>query len=423
MSDLHRAVRAEIAAHTPALPPSFDALKARKRTRDRRRSAAAVAATAVAVAGVAFLPVTLAGGSGSARSPVAQDAGDSDVFGFGVKAVDAKLATAEGGGGPEALQRCLELPGLSNVGAQYSYPGQYSGRVTGSGNAEAFKSCVDAVPGWAAALTPVAAAEAARTYKVQPSVRTVANSRLEEQRDACFALPGVEAVDVDESLPLTYRVTVPASGAEAFERCIGAVVGLYVPELAPEGSDADAPELVWTGVTVCRLGGQGPDDCQFFGEEEASALDDALDTATPAPGGQVYCGAAGPAYTVQFDHPSARTIVITVRVGCGPMSKGGVDYLLPGQAQRLVQQVHVDAGTGDSAEAFIDRCLDRSAGTAADEYVGKTVTQAEALAVSTGATIRVFGRDGTCLGGRYDLREERVNVLLVRDQVIWARRF
>lgn len=249
MSELHKAVQAEISAHTPTRPPSFDALQHRKHTRDRRRSIAAVTATALAVAGVAVLPAALAGGSGgsTAPAPVAQEAGDGEVFGFGVKASDAEVATAEGGGGPEALQRCLELPGLSNVSAQYSYPGQYSGLVTGSGKTDAFKSCVDAVPGWAATLTRVAPGTGMRSYTVRPAAKTVGNPRVDEQRDACFALPGADVISVEQSDPATYRVIVPARGAEAFEKCIGDVVGLYVPELGrtrAASADIKAPPPV-----------------------------------------------------------------------------------------------------------------------------------------------------------------------------------
>lgn len=55
MSELHRAVQAEIDAHTPALTPPFAAIKARKRSRDRNRLAAAAAALGiVTVASAAF---------------------------------------------------------------------------------------------------------------------------------------------------------------------------------------------------------------------------------------------------------------------------------------------------------------------------------------------------------------------------------
>jgi hypothetical protein len=56
VSDLHQAVQAAIAAHTPTLPPSFAALKARRTRQARARSAAAVALAAVAVTGVAVVP-------------------------------------------------------------------------------------------------------------------------------------------------------------------------------------------------------------------------------------------------------------------------------------------------------------------------------------------------------------------------------
>lgn len=92
---------------------------------------------------------------------------------------------------------------------------------------------------------PDEAAEGVRTYTVQPAVKTVGNPRAEEQRDACFALPGVKAVGVDErNEPRVYRVTVPAADAPAFEQCIAAVVGLYVPELALQAGavPSDGPE-------------------------------------------------------------------------------------------------------------------------------------------------------------------------------------
>lgn len=54
MSDLHRAVEAEIQAFTPDRTPPFSALKERKRSRDRRRyTVAGAALSVVAVSGVA----------------------------------------------------------------------------------------------------------------------------------------------------------------------------------------------------------------------------------------------------------------------------------------------------------------------------------------------------------------------------------
>lgn len=86
MSDLHRAVQAEIAAHTPSLPPSFDALRARERTRERRRTAAAVAATALAVAAVVVAPAALGLGEDGRSAPtVAGDGPDTSQNPYAVR--------------------------------------------------------------------------------------------------------------------------------------------------------------------------------------------------------------------------------------------------------------------------------------------------------------------------------------------------
>lgn len=57
MSDLHRAVVAEIDSYRPPQPPPFAAIRQRKRTRDRRQYAlAGTALTVVAGAGLALAP-------------------------------------------------------------------------------------------------------------------------------------------------------------------------------------------------------------------------------------------------------------------------------------------------------------------------------------------------------------------------------
>lgn len=68
MSDLHRAIEAELDAHRPDVTPPFAAVRARKRALDRRRNALAGAAlSVVAVAGIAVLPSALGPGGGQTR--------------------------------------------------------------------------------------------------------------------------------------------------------------------------------------------------------------------------------------------------------------------------------------------------------------------------------------------------------------------
>lgn len=325
MYDLHQAVQAEIAAHTPTLPPSFEALKARKRARDRRRTGAAVAVSALAVAGIAFVPSALLDAGGKAPNQVAQP-GDAEVFGFHIKATDTWTDSEGGGAGPAALQQCLELPGLSEATARYSYPAQYSGQVTGRDNADALTDCVEAVPGWGATLTAITTPGETRTYTVRPSVKTVANPRLEEQRDACFALPGVQAVGQGESMPVIYRVTVPASDAPAFEQCIGAVVGLYVPELdknqaaASEAAvwdiDATQPpraeEWVFT-AQVTRLACASGETGEVLAPSVVETAEQVVVTFTVAPRapGTSFCSTNKPvAYEVTLDAPLGQRALI-----------------------------------------------------------------------------------------------------------------
>jgi hypothetical protein len=420
MSDpLDRAVDARIDAYRPDLVPPFDSIQARKRTRDRRRGLAAAAATALAVAGIAFVPAAL-GGGGTAPAPVAGDPPTAEQLAFHIKATDAKTVLAGGKANGEAISRCAQLPGLSNTGALYSDPAQYTGLVAAGDDADALTDCVEAVPGWGVTLARVADAAAFRTYTVQPSVRTVGNPRADEERDACFALPGVDAVGQGESLPVIYKVEVAAASAKAFEECISQVVGLHVPELGPDrGGGSDG--LVWTGVTICLQAGDRQQDCQFFGEQEAAQIDDALDTAIPTTGDEVYCAALTPTYTVQFDHPSARTVPAIVPLGCGPMQRGAQTFKLGDQPRRLVQQTHADAGTGASATAFSRRCVAPMGELPAAQpgYVGRSLADVQRDADEQ-APVRVVGRDGRCLDRTEDYQPDRVDLIVVRDKIIWA---
>jgi hypothetical protein len=153
---LHQAVQAEIAAHTPILPPSFDALKARKHARDRRRTLSAVAASALAVAGITLVPSAFLGGEGPTPAQVAGDAPSAELLAFHIKATDAKTVLAGGPGSHEAVSRCTQLPGLSDTGVMYSYPAQYAGRVFAGEDADRLAECVEAVPGWGVTFTRVA---------------------------------------------------------------------------------------------------------------------------------------------------------------------------------------------------------------------------------------------------------------------------
>lgn len=82
------------------------------------------------------------------------------------------------------------------------------------------------------------------------------------------------------------------------------------------------------------------------------------------------------------------------------------------------EQAAADKGAG-----FIQRCVSNEQAQTASGYVGLTEDEAGRRAVEQGQEIRVVGRDGTCLDRTSDLREGRVNVIIVAGRVLWVGRF
>lgn len=261
--DLHRAVQAELDAHEPGPAPSFDAILDRKRARDRRCGVAALPATALAVAGVAFVPSALTG-SGSAPRQVAQDAAAADRFSYLVKATDGRAFLADPAAQP-ALDRCLELPGLSDGTVLFSAPAQYTGTVTGRQQADALEECVDAVPGLGATLTPapdrteptpcyVPGGPVAKCNDITPvdttrygfSV-TLVRARSDAAEAAlgrCLAAPGVETGALLTSLtPVQTGQVVGRAAADELQPCVERSSPEATFTLTPRAGE---PAQAWT---------------------------------------------------------------------------------------------------------------------------------------------------------------------------------
>ncbi|WP_088317033.1 hypothetical protein [Kineosporia sp. R_H_3] len=175
MSELHKAVQAEIAIHTPTVAPPFAVLTARRRARNRRRTGAAAVVSALAVAAIAIVPSMVTNGSTAPSHTAA--AGDRDLFDFSVQATDPTNPPAPG---RVAVNKCLALPGISQVGLRDSYPEQYGGRVTGRHNAGALKACVGAAAGWAVTLVPVS--DTTPAPRTPPVAGDPATWRVDESR-------------------------------------------------------------------------------------------------------------------------------------------------------------------------------------------------------------------------------------------------
>lgn len=74
--------------------------------------------------------------------------------------------------------------------------------------------------------------------------------------------------------------------------------------------------------------------------------------------------------------------------------------------------------------ALVERCVGTNpAGDAADEYLGLSPSGIRPKLRADGLTYRVLGRDGVCLPRTDDLQPNRLNVLIMFDRVVWARRF
>jgi hypothetical protein len=145
MSDLHRAVQARVTAHTPAVAPSFDALKQRKRARDRRRYAVTGGALSVVVVSAASFASLDDSGDRLTPPSVSTPSQDQEKQSFTIRPRHKSPHVANVGQG---LQDCLELPGAEPAFTQLSQPPQHSVTVTGAGEINAFESCVNAVPGY-----------------------------------------------------------------------------------------------------------------------------------------------------------------------------------------------------------------------------------------------------------------------------------
>ena len=74
--------------------------------------------------------------------------------------------------------------------------------------------------------------------------------------------------------------------------------------------------------------------------------------------------------------------------------------------------------------AFAERCFGPNpVGDDAKRFVGLSEAQVRKESEANGLTVRILGRDGECFTHTADGQPNRVNVLLVADRVVSARRF
>lgn len=288
-------------------------------------------------------------------------------------------------------------------------------------------------------LTPGGPSEATAVtrFAVQYATSSPAEGRSDGADAAltrCLGLPGARGTaGAKLSDPIVWVVTVDGTPAQttAVRDCLAALPDAKVQtvpsaetETVPTGPAGEAVAIDGTPYTVSDDG-------------------KAVTVAVPVGGG---CETKGTA-TVTAEETNEAVILKAIVARPSPPSPPS---LAPGSklacpASLLIQQVTValneglggrrviDGLTGDilqpsgpdTDEAFIERCVggEKNVQQADAGYLGKSKTELDALAESTGTVIRVIGSEGRCLGRTRDYQPERVNVLLVGDRVIWAGRF
>lgn len=416
--DLDRAIDAGIDAHRPASIPPFDAIIARGRRRDRGRMIAAAAAVALVAVTTAALALPDSQGQRSERL-----AGEPPVS-------EPVPPAWDGRSGPLAEE------GITRASCVETYsPTSLVNR------AFAFDGTVSEI---GASVTNRAGKGQLELAGVTFTVNTW--YRGGEQDTIAVDLPrpvpaGSAVGQTGPSYEVGSRLLVsgePRWGGAPLDQPIawtacGGFTRYYDPETAEiwRGAFAaqnspDSLRLTSEGVrgaTLCLAdtnGGYADSGCRLIGKNGADRLVRALTGAQPQ-GRQPLCDAAGPTYRLTFDMPAARVIPIIVPTPCGPISVGDLRYRINDDAVRALKS---EFSREAKYAEFIERCVGRESDAAeANAYLGKTEDELARLRTEQGVDIRVVGRDGTCLYRLSDRKSERVNVILVDDAVIWARRF
>ncbi len=266
MSDLHRAVEAELDAHRPTLTPPFEAIRARKRARDQRRAAGAAALSVVAVLGVAFLPSSLrpahepANRTTTVAGPTADQEQDQTHFRYGVNWTGQRAAYSEDV--DSALHRdCFALGGVTTGPARLSLPPRYSGTVTSRVNAEALRRCVAAnAPGANFTLTPMQ--DAPHSFLIRYKDPAAFNpTRDNPLMEKCLNLAGISDPKTT-SRPPVYNVTAAgAKQADALSACLARLKNVTV--VRGDGSNAES-----AFIQKCVGGQNAPLAPEWIGRDE-----------------------------------------------------------------------------------------------------------------------------------------------------------
>lgn len=429
MSDLHRAVEAELDAHRPDTVPPFSVVRARKRRRGQRRITVAVLLSVVAVAGVAVGSSTLIRGTAangtpgySAPSPSPSPPTVSAAPGCDV-VMDTLLdvitvggaATAEGAADrlvEATAQRDPRYTGPSDGWAELPNGGSTTERRLRGGTVQ-----ITVAQGpngtWHAAGLTLCAPNPRVAPTAAPSGQDIASERTDFRlaytgpvlidgggpdpqaepttaMSACLNLPGVENVVEGVKLPLNYRLDVAGTAeTRGFRTCAEAIEGWQVVDTSEELTLIVRPDNV---VDIKRYASR-------------------MTTCLNLPG--VRAGAI------------SETPPLSYAAYAAGKQASDLERCLRDVAGAGVEEQPGAPGSRVGLQEFIERCVGKDqAGRAPDQdYVGLTEDQVDTASPDRTQAPRIVGRDRVCLGRDDDRQENRVNIILDDYRVVWAGRF
>ena len=283
MSDLHRAVEAELDAHTPTLTPPFEQVRARRRAREQHRAAGAVALSVVAVVGVALAATALGPAERATPQPGPAYAAATST------ATSQPAAPA----GDDANRYLDDLHGrLNDRGCAFvkGPDGGWSGLVSHAGvpyeegqrrYAEARQACALSLsvahrpwPG-----TPDGPAQIQITYTDPDAFDGVRDTPLLQ---AYLDLPGVSVPLDPDTQPPTYVVTAAGAQADALRHCLAGLTDLTVTSTSDPAPDAQpSGTFVASFIATCVGTQAAPPVPGLVGEDEGVASGLEVAVATP----------------------------------------------------------------------------------------------------------------------------------------------
>lgn len=258
--------------------------------------------------------------------------------------------------------------------------------------------------------------EPTRRYTLPTTLARTAESGLVP----CRGLDGVTTMQLSSDPPQNIAIVTGSRQIEAFEACVAAVPGLRIPELA-ETTDGDAIDANAPAVTF-RVSSNGAADPAAY----TAAVDKCLGLA----------GVAGS--SVQESYPATYEL----RAAASDADADALRRCLNGVPGAIVDAtgttasdcVYTDvpgtpcgeekppAALTEAQRTFVESCVGQENALPAPGWVGMSESEIEAFELPK-IRPRLVGRDGECLGRDRSRRDDRVNVIIEDDTVIWAGRF